>query len=794
MDFIKENKGKILVAVAAVGGLLWIQSRNSSIPDQITKLMNSYIEKRKNLAEEDIKKEDIIKLRKEISQILKQYVQKGKNKEEREDQYIEFYITFFQIFYKQIKELSDDQQLIKAVIEGYRDVMGSFLQIAQLGDSLFESNQENQFSVQECFNQLFTNGEIEEKIDPIDFIFSSLHFIREEDIVNFVDSRIMINGDLKFNFLTKLIRHSHTCLKIVSNPENKLSNSDFYFSKFYFEMIADTKFLKALQSPNLIQSMTLFNAYCSNFNKNLELFILKETFMVKWQKLISSILSNQEYISHLSNEKDSSTALSEIFKQLVFSLFNYTISFNLEEKQLDTYTETFQQRILPFSSVLLLAEESLKTMDCFLKNMKKLGLLKKHKNTFMTIIHDFSLTLVQFYEKNHCSNYINIFILSISLMIINCHNQIPSSKTISQFWGSIYLPKDCSLQIVSETYFRMSLVQFFEMTGLTTFIESLIKYYEPDMQKKIKVLLQLLNNKRYHFNRLRIIGYQFAILQEDFEDQAVQENICNQIFKKQNKDSKASIFSLINIGEKIFTPLHYINQIDIETDISDEEEKQEIKQQIEKYTQECIQYLINVFQLSKEKISIEDMLTYARNGIHNKLTLEQIKSVVEEDKQSNTKIKQGIVLNNQMEIFFDKQMVFQGFELTQLSQDMNLIFYDTLDFIKEIQYRLFTKKFFVDYVIACFFKNPLIITQIHTHALVLYELMIDFIYEYLTKNPEIDNQDIDNLRDKLCEDNTVFATLKKDSLLFIEANSSAKSITDQLLKRVEARLEQISKL
>ncbi|EAR82508.1 hypothetical protein TTHERM_01123910 (macronuclear) [Tetrahymena thermophila SB210] len=794
MDFIKENKGKILVAVAAVGGLLWIQSRNSSIPDQITKLINSYIEKRKNVTEEDMKKEDIIKLRKEISYILKQFVQKGKNKEEREGQYIEFYITFFQIFYKQIKELSDDQQQMKGLIEGYRDIMGSFLQISLLGDSLFESNQDNKFSVQECFYQLFTNGEIEEKIDTIDFIFSSLHFIREEDLVNFVDSRIMVNQDLKFNFLTKLIRHSHTCLKIISNPENRLSNSDFYFSKFYFEMIGDIKFLKQLQPLNLIQSMTLFNAYCSNFNKNLELFILKETFMLKWQKLIQSILSNQEYIKQLSNEQDSAKTLSEIFKQLAFSLFNFTISFNIEEKQLDTYTETFQQRILPFSSVLLLAEETLKTMDCFLKNLKKLGLINKHKNTFMTIIHDFLLTLVQFYDKNNCSNYINIFILSISLMIINCHNQIPSSKTINQFWASIYLPKDCSLQIVSETFFRMSLVQFFEMTGLTTFIESLIKYYEPDMQKKIKVLLQLLNNKRYNFNRLRIIGYQFAILQSDFEDQVVQENITNQIFKKTNKDNKACIFSLINIGEKIFTPLHYINQIDVETDISDNEEKQEISQQIEKYTQECIQYLINVFQLSKEKISIEDMLTYARNGIHSKLTLEQIKSVAEEDDQNNTQIKQGIVLNNQMELFFDKQMVFQGFELTQLNQDMSLIFYDTLDFVKEIQYRLFTKKFFVDYAVTCFFKNPLIITQIHTHALVLYELMIDFIYEYLIKNPEHDNQDIDYLKDQLCDDNTVFSTLKKDSLLFIEGNQTAKSITEQLLKRVEARLEQISKL
>lgn len=82
-------------------------------------------------------------------------------------------------------------------------------------------------------------GEIDEKIDTFDFIFSSLHFIREEDAVKFIRVRVLKDENLTNIFLNKIVRHSHTCLKIIEDSEKSLSWTDFYFSHDFFDLMTE---------------------------------------------------------------------------------------------------------------------------------------------------------------------------------------------------------------------------------------------------------------------------------------------------------------------------------------------------------------------------------------------------------------------------------------------------------------------------------------------------------------------------------------------------------------------------
>lgn len=56
--------------------------------------------------------------------------------------------------------------------------------------------------------------------------------------------------------------------------------------------------------------------------------------------------------------------------------------------------------------------------------------------------------------------------------------------------------------------------------------------------------------------------------------------------------------------------------------------------------------------------------------------------------------------------------------------------------------------------------------------------MIDFIYESLTNKTETDDPKIDNLVEKICEDTSVYESLKTDSILFVETHKHAKDLTE----------------
>lgn len=120
---------------------------------------------------------------------------------------------------------------------------------------------------------------------------------------------------------------------------------------------------------------------------------------------------------------------------------------------------------MPYCSVMIVAEESLKLLDEFLNGVKLSGVLFKYKTAFVTILHDFMGTLIKFYKDNNCSNYHNLLNCSITLLIIHCHSTLPSSISISQFWKESLLPQDCNIMTISEPYFRMSLAPFFDITG-----------------------------------------------------------------------------------------------------------------------------------------------------------------------------------------------------------------------------------------------------------------------------------------------------------------------------------------
>jgi len=51
-------------------------------------------------------------------------------------------------------------------------------------------------------------------------------------------------------------------------------------------------------------------------------------------------------------------------------------------------------------------------------------------------------------------------------------------------------------------------------------------------------------------------------------------------------------------------------------------------------------------------------------------------------------------------------MSFEGFQEAEVSQDISKPLYDSLDFVQEVQYRLFTKPFFMDFAEKCLFLNP----------------------------------------------------------------------------------------
>lgn len=67
-------------------------------------------------------------------------------------------------------------------------------------------------------------------------------------------------------------------------------------------------------------------------------------------------------------------------------------------------------------------------------------------------------------------------------------------------------------------------------------MEQLADYYEPEAKKRIKLFLQIMNNKKTTYNRLRILGYQYSLLQNDLETPEVDLMMGRHIFKREGRE------------------------------------------------------------------------------------------------------------------------------------------------------------------------------------------------------------------------------------------------------------------
>lgn len=115
-------------------------------------------------------------------------------------------------------------------------------------------------------------------------------------------------------------------------------------------------------------------------------------------------------------------------------------------------------------------------------------------------------------------------------------------------------------------------------------------------------------------------------------------------------------------------------------------------------------------------------------------------------------------------------MVFEGFTLADLStSDVSKPLYQSIDMVKEIQYRLFTKAVFVDFLEGLL-TNAEVLKQYLPSVLVFYELIIDFIFE-----AEL-NEQSSNLKDQSNDLNIavlkerfmpLFETIKKQTHKFL---------------------------